>query len=256
MADAGNQPSGEQPKSESGGTSLLGADAKKTGKQVDAGVEGVVGGALMTVVVRNEFYRDGFRNLIKITFAEAVIIVVLVITFIAYMDNSRARNHYFATTADGRIMQVVPLDKPYMSEPALVSWAAQAATETMTFGYSDYEQRLQNSSRHFTDTGYKNFRAALKQSRILESIQALQQVVSAELRGAPSVKSAMCAGGKYCWEVKLPLKVTYQSSAGSRIDNTEVTLVIVRMFQVDNPDGVGIEQWILTQPDAGTGSNG
>jgi len=46
-------------------------------------------GPLMTVVVRNEFYRDGFRNVLKIAIAEAIIIVALISTFIAYINAAR-----------------------------------------------------------------------------------------------------------------------------------------------------------------------
>ena len=245
MADAGSGASGE-PLNNSGGASAAGTKAK-AGKPAEAAAgDGVVGGPLMTVVVRNEFYRDGFRNLIKIAIVEAAIIVALIITFIAYIDTVKGQDHYFATTADGRIMQMSPLESPNMSDSALLSWTAQAASEVMTFGYHDYQRRLQNSSRHFTRHGWETFTSALTKSRIIESIQALQQVVSAEPRSAPLIIQETISNGKYRWVVKLPLKVTYQSGAETRVDTPDVTLVIDRVASLENSNGVGIEQWIST----------
>ncbi len=205
----------------------------------------------MTVVVRNEFYRDGFRNLIRIAIAEAVIIVLLLLTFISYMNAAKAQNHYFATTADGRIMQLVPLELPNMGTSALLSWAAQAGTEVMTFGFHDYQRRLQYSSRHFTRHGWETFAAALQKSRTIESMQAQQQVASAEPRSAPVLIQEGVFSGKYRWVVDLPLTVKYQSGGDQRTDNIMVRLVIDRVPSLENPSGVGIEQWIATQPNSG-----
>lgn len=211
-----------------------------------AGNDLAAGGPLMSVIVRNEYYRDGFRNLMRIAVVEAVIIVALLLTFISYMNASKAQDHFFATTADGRIMQLVPLEKPNMGTSALMSWAAQAGTEVMTFGFHDYQRRLQQSSRHFTRRGWESFAAALQKSRIIESVEASQQVVSATPRSAPILIQEGVLNGKYRWVVDLPLSVKYQSGSTSRNENLNVRMMIDRVPSLENPNGVGIEQWIAT----------
>jgi intracellular multiplication protein IcmL len=204
-------------------------------------------GPLMTVVVRNEFYRDGFRNMLRIAIAESIIIVALILTFIVYINASKPQDHYFATTADGRIMQLVPLNLPNMGTSALMSWAAQSATEVMTFGFHDYQRRMQQSSRHFTRHGWENFTNALQKSRIIESIESNHQVVTAQPGGAPILVQEGVFNGKYRWVVDLPLTVTYLAGAANRTDNLMIRLVIDRVPSLENPNGVGIEQWIATQ---------
>ena len=83
------------------------------------------------------------------------------VALVAYISTSHSVDRYFATTADGRIMQLVPLDQPNMATAALMSWVAQATSEVMTFGFHDYQRRLQQSSRHFTHHGWETFTAAL-----------------------------------------------------------------------------------------------
>ena len=54
-------------------------------------------------------------------------------------------------------------------------------------------------------------------------------------------------GGKYRWQVQLPISVTYKSATEGRTDNLLLTLIIERVSALENPNGVGIEQWIAEQ---------
>jgi len=215
-----------------------------TGEEVVEEQKKYQGEPLLTVVVRNRFYRDGFRNLVRIAIVEAVIIVLLIISFVSYMTVSRPQDRYFATTADGRIMKLVPLDLANMSTSSLMSWVAQATTEVMTFGFHDYQTRFQKSARHFTRHGWEGFTNALQKSKIVESVIASSQVVTAKPKSAPILIQEGVFGGKYRWVVDLPLQVSYKSGATSRVDNLMVRLVIDRVTSLENPYGVGIEQWI------------
>lgn len=201
-------------------------------------------GSLVTIVTRNEFYRDGFRSLMRLAIAEAIIIVALVLSFIVYMNSTQTKDRYFATTADGRIMQLVPLDRANMGTAAVLSWASQSATEVMTFSFKDYQRRLQESSRHFTRRGWETFTDALQKSGVIESVEALRQVVSAEVRSAPILTRQGVFEGKYRWLITLPLAVTYTSGTSSRTDNLDINVTVERVPSLENPNGVGIQQWV------------
>ena len=201
-------------------------------------------GALNAVVTRNEYYRDGYRNIMKVAIIEGIIIAILGAMFIAYMNIHQGKDRYFATTADGRILQLVPLDQPNMSTSALMSWVSQAATEVMTFGFHDYQRRLQDASRHFTRRGWESFTTALQRSRIIESVDELQQVVTAAPRSAPVLVQQGVFNGRYRWVVRLPLTVTFRSGSKQSSSNLEITITIERVPTLESPNGVGIESWI------------
>ncbi len=202
------------------------------------------GEPLMTVITRNSFYRDSYRNLVRVAIAEAVVISLLIIAIISYMGVSKSEDRYFATTADGRIMKMIPLNRANKTTSALMSWVARSATEIMTFGFHDYQTRLQKSSRYFTRRGWEGFTKALQHSKIIEAVEASSQVVTCKPRSAPILVEEGVFNGRYRWVVDLPLKVNYQSSKKSRSDNLNVRMVIDRVTSLENPDGVGIEQWI------------
>lgn len=196
------------------------------------------------VVVRNEFYRDGYRLALRVAVIQCFIIFGLIGAMFFIIHVHQPENRYFATTEDGRLIPMVPLTQPNLSTPALLSWVAQATSETMSFSFSNYRRNLQESSRHFTRAGWESFSAALQQARIIESVEANTQEVTAVPRGAPVLQSEGIAGGQYQWVVQIPLLLTYVSGSKSRSDNWLITLVIVRVPRLESPNGVGIAQWI------------
>ncbi len=173
--------------------------AKADEASADNTVVPLPSGALTTILTRNEFYRDGFRNLLRLVLLQAVIIVGIVLTFIFYMGLSESHDRYFATTADGRIMQLTPLDQPNMSTAALMSWVAQATSEVMTFGYHDYQRRLQQSSRHFTRHGWETFTAAMQQAHVFDTVESAKEVASASPRNAPILVQQGVFNGRLRW---------------------------------------------------------
>lgn len=203
-----------------------------------------VAGGLGAVVIRNEFYRDGYRTLLKIALLEGVVIIGLILAMFYVVSTNKPQDRYFATTNDGRLVPMVSLNEPNLSTPALMSWTAQAATEVMTFGFHDYRRRLQEASRNFTRIGWASFTTALEKSRIMESVEQNQQVLTAAPTSAPVLISEGIVNGRYQWQVELPMVITYQAGALKRADNLVLTLLIVRVSKLESPNGVGIEQWI------------
>ena len=201
-------------------------------------------GGLESVVIRNEFYRDGYRSLLRLAVIQGIVIIGLIVTIFFIVGSRAPENRYFATTEDGRLVPMVPLSQPNLSTPALLSWAAQASTEVMTFGFNDYRRRLQEASRNFTRRGWESFTEALQKSRIVEVVESNQQVITAAPQGAPILQSEGIVNGQYQWKIQIPMILSYQSGSKSRSDSLLVTLVIVRVPRLESANGVGIEQWI------------
>lgn len=220
------------------------AEKQKTSdKSAEKGDKAAVKG-LGTVVVRNEFYRDGYRTLLRLSVLLALIIVVLVVAIFAIVNSRQPENRYFATTEDGRLIPMVSLTQPNLSTPALMSWVAQSTTEVMTFGFSDYRRRLQESSRNFTRRGWESFTKALENSRIISGVEQNQQVITAVPSGAPILKSEGLVAGRYQWVVEMPLALSFESGPNKSFQNSLVTVVVVRVPRLESSNGVGIDQWL------------
>lgn len=196
------------------------------------------------VVIRNEFYRDGYRLALRVAVIQCFIIFGLIGAMFFIIHVHQPENRYFATTEDGRLIPMVPLSQPNLSNPALLSWVAQATSETMSFSFSNYRRNLQESSRHFTREGWESFSKALQEARIIESIEANTQEITAVPRGAPIIKWSGLSGDQYQWQVQIPMILTYVSGSKTRSDNWIITIVVVRVPRLESPNGVGIAQWI------------
>jgi len=59
---------------------------------------------------QGEFYRNNFRRLIKITYI-FIIVIFLLLAFIFYQFFTTLPPKYFATTQDGRLVEVIPLPR-------------------------------------------------------------------------------------------------------------------------------------------------
>lgn len=201
-------------------------------------------GPLEAVVTRNLYYRDGYRTLVKIAIVQSMAIVALIIALALTIAVSRPQDRFFATTSDGRLIRMIALNEPNMNDAALVSWAARASSDVMTFGFHDYQRRLQEASSYFTRRGWQSFTEALDRSRIMEGVTQAQRVVTSAPKSAPVIIQQGLVDGIYRWIVELPLIVTYQSGTAQQSDTVNVQLVIVRVSTLDSPSGVGIQQWI------------
>lgn len=219
------------------------ARVRATSEAAEGAPEEAIGN-LGAVVIRNEFYRDGYRVALKIVLLMTLIIFAQIGVMIYVVKTNKMEYRYFATTEDGRLIPMAPLSEPNLSSPALMSWVAQAATEVMTFGFNDYRRRLQEASRNFTREGWESFSKALERARIIETVEQAQQVVSATPTGAPVIQSEGIFKGRYQWVIQMPMALSYQAGDKVRNDKLMVTLVVVRVPRLESPNGVGIEQWI------------
>lgn len=216
-------------------------------KKIQAKAESQDMSGLSNVVLRNEYYRDGYRLALRVAVIQSFVIIGLIAAMFFVINVHQPENRYFATTEDGRLIPMVALSQPNLSNPALMSWVAQAATETMTFGFSDYRRRLQESSRNFTRRGWESFTGALQGARIIESIEANSQVISAAPRGAPVIDREGIVNGQYQWIVQIPMVLSYQSGSQTRSESWMVTLSVVRVPRLESPNGVGIAQWVAVK---------
>jgi len=202
------------------------------------------GAGLEIVLARSAHYRSAYKNMMRVVLMEGLVILGLIVGFVTYVNTVKPHDIYFATTPDGRQVPLIPLDQPNMQPAALLSWSAQAASEIMTFGFNDFRTRFQTSSRHFTTGGWENFLNALKKARIIESVETTQQIVTAIPKSAPVITSEGLVDGVYRWLIQLSLLVTYQSGQDKKTTSMTVYLTVERVPTTDNPNGVGISQWI------------
>ena len=204
--------------------------------------------AIATVLNRNAFYRDGYRLLLRISIVQGAVILMLVTSIVCLVLSMQTRQIYFATTADGRIINIVPLNEPYRSQAEVIAWGAATAQNVMRFGYSDYRDRLQQVANNFTATGWESFTKAIKEANIIEAVQARKLVVTLDLDAAPEISNAGTRNGIYTWDLKFPVTIKFDGNEPPQPIKTILFLRVVRVSTLQNPDGISVEQWVTINP--------
>ena len=158
---------------------------------------------------------------------------------------------YFATSINGRITPLFPLNEPNQSDSAVLQWANQAAIAAFTYNFVNYRTELQASSGFFTSDGWDQFLSALQQSNNLDAVKAKKLIVSAVATRAPIILQKGLLNGNYAWRVQMPLLVTYQSASEFSQQNNVVTMLITRVSTLNSPRGIGISQFVVGPANGG-----
>lgn len=200
-------------------------------------------GALELIILRNAFYRDNYRRAVM-SFLLLVIVNVVLAGAIVYKIVSPPKPQYFATTADGRMINWHPLSDPAVPDSFVTQWAANAVIQSFSLDFIHWRHQLQKASDNFTNYGWKTFLAALKKSNNLTTLSSLKMVSNATLTGAPKVLKEEIVDGRYAWKIEMPILVTYTNGTRSIPMPMDVTLIVLRVPVQDNPNRIAINNFL------------
>lgn len=201
--------------------------------------------ALMAVMARNRYYKRGQRKMATIFLISLATNLMLGYLLIHIINNPPAPR-YFATSINGRIVPLFPLDQPNQSDDSMLTWANSAAIAAFTYNYVNYREELQASSGFFTPEGWSLFLNALQQSNNLDAVQAKKLIVSAVNTSPPTIVQKQIINGSYTWRVQIPIQVTYQSPTEYTQQSNMVSMLVTRISTLNSPQGIGIAQFVVS----------
>lgn len=201
--------------------------------------------ALEVVKHRNEFQKDAHHRVLIALLLSVILNFILGFAFVYLVEHPPAPQ-YFATTINGRITPLIPLDQPNMPPSTLLQWANSAAIAAYTYNFVNYRQELQSASEFFTPDGWNQFINALNSSNNLKSVIDKKLVVSAVATGAPIVLDQGVLNGTYTWTIQMPMLVTYQSASQVARQNVIVKMVVQRISTLNSARGIGISSFVAS----------
>ena len=194
---------------------------------------------------RNDFQRDGHRRVLLALLISIILNGLLGSAFV-YLVTHPPAPQYFATTINGRITPLIPLDQPNMPPSTLLQWANSAAIAAYTYNFVNYRQELQSASEFFTPDGWNEFISALNSSNNLKAVIDKKLVVSAVATGAPVIVDQGVLNGTYTWSIQMPMLVTYQSASQTARQNIVVKIVVQRISTLNSARGIGISSFVAS----------
>lgn len=202
--------------------------------------------ALEVVKLRKNFYQDSYRIVVVVLLVAILIIAGLAAT-IGYEVTHRAQPKYFATTSDGKLIPMIPLDRPNMTDQSLLKWVSSAIISLYTYDFLNFRADFQQNQKYFTDRGWKAFLDSLAKSNNLQAVQQQKLTVQAVPAGAPIITRQGILDGRYSWQIQMPILVTYESLSQQFNQQLLITIMVQRLSTLSSEYGIGISQLVEQQ---------
>ncbi len=198
---------------------------------------------LELVMLRNAFYRDAYRRVVLLVillfFVNCGLAVAIVINYL-----NPPKPQYFATTAQGQIINIHKLTDPVVTDSYVLQWASNAVRQAFSADYIHWRKQLQDASANFTPDGWRYFLSALKSSNNLNTLVDMKMVSGAQLTSAPEITQKMVINGHYVWKLQMPLLITYTDGKQTINMPWNVTVIVARMPVKDYPQRIAINNFL------------
>lgn len=178
--------------------------------------------------LRKNFYQINYRRMVKVLIF--FLLVNLLLVFKLFYDMSNIPEpKYYASSKSGSVTQVYALSDPIYDHQEIKEWLEEALTTTCSFNFVNYNEIFQKNLKYFTETGLDSFKVIFQNPVFLDEIIANKIVISAVTKQSRMVfVKEKVEGVYYTWQVKLPLLLNYQSTAGTSQKLLHVFITITR----------------------------
>lgn len=191
-----------------------------------------------------KYYKWGLRSLLI-----SMTVFVIAVGAVLYLLAHRPLPEFMAVQRDGKRLVLIPYKSPNLLPGTIIRWSSKAAVLAYTFNFVNYDEALQDARPYFTQAGWDNFRASM--NGVINTVVSNQLFVSSVVSGIPVISNQgyiTADRSVYAWRVQIPFLVNYTTGDGNVTKyRFYVVLTLVRVPTSDNPQGIGIDQFVMVQ---------
>lgn len=203
--------------------------------------------AVEAIVIRNRFYKYSFHNLL-IVILLLLSITVILSGFIVKYKMDHVKPFYFATAANGEILDLPLFSIPYVSDKDIVAWSSMVSRKLYEYNFASHRKSIQELRYYFTSKGYKNFLESLDTSNNLNAVKRKKLAAHTSFFAdmPPVIKNKGLINGVYHWLVEVNFKTIYENNGKKLVQPVKLLLKIKRVSVLNVAEGIAIEQVIAT----------
>lgn len=191
---------------------------------------------------RNYFYRDRYRLHLRVSAGLLVLSLVLA-SMLFWLLTHPPSPVYFATTRNGEIIPLSPLERPLKTNVAITQWAGNIARQAYSFDFVHWRTQLDELAQYFTEGGYRQFLNALKKSGNVAAVRD-KRLVGTAIASPPVITSEGVLRKVYTWEVEVPLQISYTSAKETINQSLLVTMTVRRTDTTKNEHGLAVDRFL------------
>jgi intracellular multiplication protein IcmL len=191
----------------------------------------------------NGFYRNHYHH-IFIALMVLILSVLIALGVLLWQMFTRPLPVFNAVQPDNQTMTLIPFDAPNVLPDTIIRFASKAAVTAYTFDFVNYADQIVLARSYFTDAGWQDFLTSI--NKVIATVKQNQLFVYGVVIGAPVISNqGELPDIGYAWRVQIPFLVTYVSSNPVVKRNYYVIMTIVRVPTSVNPQGIGIDQFVM-----------
>jgi len=199
---------------------------------------------MVTVTIRDDFYRDSFANVIMILLLILTVILGLIGIYI-YLEIKKPKPVYFAVGADWRVLSDVPVSAKYLTHAQLLQWISDSLPKSFNYDFVNYNKQIANSQIYFTADGWRQFLNQLNIYANPKTIMSSKLFVHGSLNGGPQITNEGLINGRYGWWVTVPMRLDYYPVGSTYFKTLTFQVLVVRVPTLNNLAGVGIDNVLV-----------
>lgn len=179
------------------------------------------------VAISHDWFKPAYFRQLRINVALLLLLGALsVATVYALFRPTEVRT--FAVDVEGRVIEILTLDKPVMSEAAVNAWAERTARESFTLDFANVEEQLLKVKPKFGNQAFIDFMAQMKDRGVLDQLKTKRLLLKASTEPARNLRSGT-QDGIFTWEVQVPMTIS-MFGVGDNKDRPPVQRVVITMI--------------------------
>ena len=151
---------------------------------------------------------------------------------------------YFLVDGSSTPRPIVPLDSPIVDDTELLNWSVKWTLAPYNVNYHDFPQQLNTAGRHYTQVGWNSFADSYIKGGNFEEMKRARLLCFAQAQRAALIRQTAIFGGRLAYQVQFPMVQTCQNSQQETSQNLMMTATVMRVDDIDHPDGLAITQLV------------
>lgn len=182
-------------------------------------------------------------SIIPVSIAAAFVTIALVVVL-----NRPPETLSYLMDEDGRVVQLLPVSSPTLTETEVLNWAATKIEALHNISFTDYKQHVYSLRQDFSPNAFLEYQRSLKASKGIEKIKTDRLNMYIKPIDAPRILQSGVSGGVYTWIIEMKVR---QFFAGGEYQSAGTDLVstirIERASRIRNLSGVIITKYLAKE---------
>ncbi len=127
------------------------------------------------------------------------------------------------------LIRMATINVPLNTTQIATDWAQNAVCDILTFGFSNYDDRLRDVKHYFTDAGFAGYEQALREGLLKHVIQDGLMITTAPTK--PPIISHYPTSDELYWLIQIPVVNSF-SRGNQETDRSANRLITVKVVPV------------------------